>query len=384
LVGTRIRTLVCFSATREEAAGLDTSGPRRDIRLLIDKADADVLYRASVSRRKGFLGKVAGPQIRHAWQAAGRAPMYEVIFADGEHVGLPLLFFMAARRRRQTNVVMLCHYVDKPWKRWLIRWGTRLIPRGTLLCHSVVQMEVASRAASAGWSVRIVPYQVDTNFWQAPAHESQQRIRPLVVAVGSENRDYDTLCLAVTGLNVDVRIAAGSHWARKTASIQERPPNVEYVSSALPFAELRELYAQADIVVVPLNDVSNQSGVTTLLEAMSMGVPVIVTATAGQREVVKGPLVTVNGLDAETTADRGPIVFGLDNPTQTGYYVPVADAAAVREAVRRLAEDNSARALMGAAGRAVARDLFTVEQFAERVSSEISMSCRKPRTTHFA
>ena len=172
-----MRALICYSVTQEEADRFDEAGPRRDIRLLIDRCQADVLHRRGMVRRKGILGKLTGPQVLHAWQAAGKARSYDVVFADGEHVGLPMLFFMVLRRGRHTRVVMLCHLIDKRWKRWLLRVGTRLVPTGSLLLHSVRQAEVASRVAS-GWKVSVVPYQVDTNFWQAAGPPSSQ-VTPL-------------------------------------------------------------------------------------------------------------------------------------------------------------------------------------------------------------
>ena len=374
-----MRTLVCYSVSEAEAVRFDANGPRRDIRLLIEHSNAEVLYRRASSSRKGVLAKFLGPHIRHAWQAAGQAHNFDVIFADGEHVGLPLLFFLAFRGSRKTRVVMLCHLIDKNWKRWLLRMGTRLTPVGTLLFHSVQQAHVGSALAAGGWTVRVVPYQVDTEFWRAPPVPGDGRIRPFVVAVGSESRDYGTLAKAIAELDIDVCIAAGSHWARKTAPFAGRPLNAEYIREALPFADLRDLYQRADIVVVPLHAVNNQSGVTTILEAMSMGRPVIVTATEGQREVVKGPLVTADGLHRLITSDRGPTAFGALASPATGYYVSVGDAAGLSEAIRQLATDPAERRRLGDGGRSSAIETFTVERFAERIAEELAGGSEQAR-----
>lgn len=366
-----MRALVCFSVTKQEAQRLAQDGPRRDITSLAERLCADVLYRQDRARRgPRWLRRLAGPHVRDAWAAASGASKYDVVFADGEHIGLPLLFFLAARRRRHKRVVILGHLIDRPWKRLLLRAGSQLVPGGVLVVHSTVQGAIARGSAHKSWSVEILPYQVDAQFWARtyrPVHG-----RPHVVAVGSESRDYATLAQAVDGLGVDATIAAGSHWARKRASAASVPENVTYLDRTLTFAELRELYTRADVVVVPLQPVSNQSGVTGILEAMSMSCATVVTATTGQTEVVTGPLVTAEGFDSTATVTRGPQLFGFEpDPGPTGWYVTPHDVDGLRTAILRLIGDADVRQDLGNAARASVERNFRVEQFAERFADVI-------------
>ncbi len=50
------------------------------------------------------------------------------------------------------------------------------------------------------------------------------------------------------------------------------------------FEELRQYYSSATAIIVPLNAVQYAAGVTGLVEAMSMGRPVIVTKSPGIKE----------------------------------------------------------------------------------------------------
>jgi glycosyltransferase involved in cell wall biosynthesis len=153
--------------------------------------------------------------------------------------------------------------------------------------------------------------------------------------------------------------------------VADVPENVEFLQSTISFSGLRDLYAAADLVVVPLFEGPNQAGVTTILEAMSMGLPVIASATEGQREVLAGPLIRPDGSsDAAATLDRGPQVFGSGAPSdQTGVYVAPGDHAGLRAAIQQSLEDRTGASAMGATARVEACRVFQVEQFAERFAT---------------
>ena len=89
--------------------------------------------------------------------------------------------------------------------------------------------------------------------------------------------------------------------------------------------ELRELYARSLFVVVPVQNVEFDAGVTALTEAMAMGKPVIATRTVG--------------------------LEGLFEDGEQGIYVPPGDARALRDAMERLLERPDEAERMGAAGR---------------------------------
>lgn len=322
---------------------------------------------------------------------AGATARGDVVFADSEHLGLPLLLFLWLRGRKPARTVILAHMPGKWWKRAMLRVFTRLRSPGTLLLHSVSQREIVATALPSSWSTRLIAYQADTRFWDTePRADGSGEVStpPTIVAVGSEHRDYETLLLAVADLPARVVIAAGSHWARSLAGVDAVPPNVEYTDEVLSFRQLRELYRSATAVVVPLHDVPNQSGITTILEAMSMGIPVITTASRGQREAIAGPLVLGDGtFDFDATADRGPHVLEDARPPaglltapeeSTGLYVPPCDAAALRHALQAVIEDPALAARLGGAGAASVRGAFALERFVDAIASELTARAPMP------
>jgi len=168
-----------------------------------------------------------------AWAVAREARGGDVVFADGEHVGLPLVLFLALLRRRGCRVVMLGHLLTRWWKLVLVGVCTRTGVTGCIVVHSAEQQRRVRRWVSGHWTMELVAYQVDTRFWVGEPFEADGET-PLVLAVGSENRDYDTLVAGVDGLPLRMVIAAGSHWARRTAAVAGRE-GIEYIDRPLPF-----------------------------------------------------------------------------------------------------------------------------------------------------
>lgn len=366
---------IIASATEEATARMVAGGPRRDF-VELAKATGARIHFASGQRPTGVMGRLFGPHVRQAWRVAGEVKAGDVIFADGEHTGLPLVAALRLRRKRN-RVVMLGHFVSKRWKSRIMRIASYLERDITLVLHSVVQERAARRATGGRWSVLLVPYQVDADFWT----QDCSRERPAethVVSVGAEHRDYETLINAVRGTNTRVTIAAGSHWARVESATDELPPNVTVYREPLNFADLRELYRSATVAVVPLENVPNQSGITVMLEAMAMGLPLVVTASTGQRECVTGPLVRSTGAAAAPMANRGAGLFGLRGHAPDGLYVPPQDAMALRTAIEMLASDPSYAEAVGRNARETVLGGLTLDHYIQRLAALLLEDGRKP------
>jgi hypothetical protein len=125
---------------------------------------------------------------------------------------------------------------------------------------------------------------VDERFWR-PCTDGIGT-RAYLLAVGAEARDYPTLVRALAGLDVDAELAIGTSVLPPSGTtdalfgsmLRDTAGAVTHVSHArvtvhqqLSHRELRELYAGARFVVVPLLDVDFDAGITTITEAMAMG-----------------------------------------------------------------------------------------------------------------
>jgi glycosyltransferase involved in cell wall biosynthesis len=344
---------------RERLARGET--PRRDYLGIAEALDAEVydfgqVLEDTIGKR---LVRVIGRGPTHAllaWRRLRRE--HTAVFSDSEHVGLILGMLLRLRRRRPRHT-LLAHHLTPPKKRPFALLGRGGID--LLLLHSEAQRRLATgKLGFAPERVEVVPYQVDTRFWQPREVVEGQDI---ICSAGLECRDYPTLAEAVDGLPVSVRIGAASNWSRKSDLLEGRPLPANVAAESYDYLQLRDLYARSRFVVVPLIEIDFQAGITLILEAMAMAKAVVVTRTVGQAGAVIGPLWT-----AGTTA------WPPDGPsleTATGIYVLPGDAPAWRSAISFLLAHPKVAAALGRNGRAVVERDYTVEAFAERFASLI-------------
>src|SRR6185312_14637604 len=106
----------------------------------------------------------------------------------------------------------------------------------------------------------------------------------------------------------------------------EADKRIAVIRGRLRWRELRQLYAEARFIVVPLAASVHASGISSLLEAMAMGKAIIVSDSPGIRGTVE--------------------------PDVTALVVPCGDDAALRQAIERLWTDDLLCQRLGAAARA--------------------------------
>lgn len=327
----------------QSAAGLR---PRPDYVVFGDMLGATLLDHSAARARAGvvarLIDRVAGGHVLLAWTCFRERGRYDVIVTDGEQVGLPLAALLRCRGRGRPAHVMIAHIMSVPMKRLVFRaLGLRRRIDAMLVYSSWQErFAVEELAMPADRVVRSV-FMVDTAFFSPDRAAPDGGGGPLVATAGLERRDYATLVEAVRDLDVRVVIAAASNWSTRTSSLSGRsiPSHVEVCS--LAFEPLRDLYADADVVVMPLLDVEFQAGVTTILEAMAMAKPVVCTRTHGQTDVV------VDGVN--------------------GLYVRPGDAAELRVAIERLLGDPELARRLGDEARRFAVERADVEVYAREI-----------------
>jgi glycosyltransferase involved in cell wall biosynthesis len=287
-------------------------------------------------------GRSNRTSVLHAAAALVRLRHVDVVFSDGEQVGIPLALAMRLTGVR-TSHLMLGHHLTNGRKPALVRRLGLDERIDRVVFHSPRQVELAEQVLGLAPSKLVLdPYYADTEFWRPRPHIAEE---PLLVAAGREHRDYATLVEACTGRPERVFVAAGStHSPAATARMPPVWPERFEVDTASP-AVLRDLYARASVVVVPVVENDFQAGVTVVLEAMAMGKAVVATAARGWAGVIE------DGVE--------------------GLLVPPGDAVALRTALTRVLDDPWLRSRLGRAARDAAVSRYSLSAFADRLQALI-------------
>jgi glycosyltransferase involved in cell wall biosynthesis len=251
-----------------------------------------------------------------ALEALRRRRDFDVVVTWSEQV---TIFFALLQRLswRRTPHVALLYWMSKGNIRFLLQLAHPAMTRIVTWVSEQARYATAELGIPAG-KIELVKYPTDPRFWRPLG---TPEAADLICSAGAENRDFPTLIEAMRGLPLtcriaarDVRVIQGGR-ARKVDPQAWRatlPENVD-IRPHSP-TELRDLYATARFVVVPLLPTDTDNGITVILEAMSMGKAVICTRTRGQVDVIENG---VNGIFVEggdPAALRAAIVDLWQNP----------------------------------------------------------------------
>lgn len=346
-----VRTEGRAAISRAERRAQESAGaaPRR---VLVEEAFGfDLLGESDIRALPGLRGTFLRrlPMfIALALEASRRAKDYDVILTWAEKYTVGVAWTLCLRRRRPRHVAIL-DWVSKP----IVRVPLRIVRSGVddVLTWSSVQARVAvDRVGFAPEQVHRIEHPVDEQFFAPQESMVDPRQRP-VVSAGETQRDFPTLMAAVAALGVPTIVAAnllGTFDGVRTRLVDARDALVAadgiQVGPLEPPA-LREAYASAFVVVVPLVESENNAGISVILEAMAMGRAVITSRTEGQVDVIR----------------HG----------ETGLYVTPGDVQELRAAIERLRDDPEEAARMGRRGRDEVLRLHRTPDFVHAVRTHV-------------
>jgi glycosyltransferase involved in cell wall biosynthesis/GT2 family glycosyltransferase len=338
--------------------------PRPDYCELARALDADVVDVVEARRRAGRFGslleRLGGVGLLLGWVCFRQRQRYDAIVTDGEQVGLPFAAFCRLLLRIPPTHVMIAHLMSVPKKALLYRaLGLGRFVDAMIVYSSAQQRFVVDKLDFPVERTFLTPFMVDTAFFAPNRVTSNGQDRPTVCTAGLEFRDYPTLIEAVRGVDARVVIAAASPWSKRRDATEgvDLPNNVEVCR--LGFVDLRQLYSDSTVVVMPLQDVEFQAGITTILEAMAMGKPVLCSETRGQTDVIQDGI--------------------------TGVYVEPGDSHLLQQAICALLSDAETATAIGQAARDYVVRFCDVSVYAERLAGVVHCTARtrlqvSPRT----
>ncbi|TAF06984.1 MAG: glycosyltransferase [Nostocales cyanobacterium] len=198
--------------------------------------------------------------------------------------------------------------------------------------------------------------------YEFPAHNiDEQRV---FVSAGNESRDYNTLVQAFSKVDCPLKIYCSS---KSAPTLTPLSPNIKIQYSnretlvlawkALSWKELLSEYAQAYAITIPLYipphriDTTPLYGLTSLLDAMAMGKPVIMTK---HRQA---------NIDVEKE--------------KIGLWVEPGDVKGWQQAVAYLLEHPEEAQEMGKRGRILAEQKYNLENFSSQLATALKTASIK-------
>lgn len=351
----------CEDLERGAASGVQ---PRKDYVLLARALDAEVID-------SHYMAEHASPLARSVARWAGLAAGQTVeafihqrrfrhVVTWSEGVGFILaLLFKASRGRR--DMVMIAISLTTPKKAFFLQ-KLKVYTHIRAIITRRLQVDAAvSKLGVPREKLHFVARGVDEQFWHPDPHSIEDRI----CAVGWEARDYRTLFEAVDGMPMEIELALGSIaggggslnpplppstdpalvMARLMRQVTGREPPENVSLSQRDSKGLRELYSRSHCVVVPIEDVPFDAGVTALTEAMAMGKAIIATRT--------------------------PALADLFEDGVQGIFVQPGDWRAMRTAIDRLLANPAEARRMGSAGRALVEREHRMDLYVGRLADVV-------------
>lgn len=330
--------------------------PQADYLSMAAAFHADLVDFPGARRQTGWFGglleKLGGRPLVLAWACFLQRKKYRLIFTDGEQIGIPLAMMLKFLSFGARPIhFMITHILSVPKKMLFFDYFHVQTHIDRIFVYATRQKEfIQNRWNLEENKVVFTPFMVDHHFFSPQNARPGDPLgikgpKPIVCSVGLEFRDYATLIEAVSGLDVTVVIAAASPWSRRKDTTQSMTLPANIIVKKFSQFDLRDLYAASSFMVMPLQPVEFQAGVTAILEAMSMEKTVICSHTPGQTDV---------------------IIAG-----ENGIYVPPQDPVALRNAIMDLLNHPAKAASFGKNGRQQVLNRMSLEQYTKRLMNSI-------------
>jgi glycosyltransferase involved in cell wall biosynthesis len=273
--------------------------------------------------------------VAESFSAVRQLAKYNVVCSTSEKMAIPLAALLQLTGQKIPHIV-IGHKLSSGLKRSL--WRTWKLHKTFSHLITLCQAQADYALNQLGLPVSAVDFiydKVDHHFF----HPLKVENNGYILAVGQEQRDYQTLAQAVAGTDLKLVIVASSPWSTHQNHISEAQKAT--VLSHIPYQDLRRLYAEARLVIVPLFDVDYAAGVNSALEAMAMGKALVISHTRGISDYVV--------------------------PNETGVCVSPTNVPELRDAILSIWEQPEELARLGANARQAVEQSMNLDIYVDQV-----------------
>jgi glycosyltransferase involved in cell wall biosynthesis len=240
----------------------------------------------------------------------------DVIFCTGEDQGIPIAT-LCGTKQEQPKIAVHFHNINRPRGRMALKLFRVAERINLFITHSQAQLNFLRCYLNLPEDrVRFFWHPIDYNFF-TPGLPTPNKIRPVIVSVGLEMRDYRLLAAATEKLDVDVKVAGFSQfYAAKMARNFPKTIPDNMFNRSYQLSEIVQLYRDADVVVICLKPSFCSAGVNVLLEAMACRRPIVATRTQGLADYLSDEDAVVTVEPGDPKGLQQAILQLLRNPEE--------------------------------------------------------------------
>lgn len=257
---------------------------------LNERFEVDLLWPNRENKVVKLLAKILGDEIYRIilqLKCILKSGKYDLIYSPHDIHIFFLAFFRLIKICR-SPIVMVCHFtyntkfIPNNKTRFIKKFVRTFIYKGIdrILFANKLTMDIAAQDFEIPQRhLNYISWGGDTKYYN-PRYFNSPPTNDYYLAAGSTNRDYDTLIKAFAKLNNIKLVISDRNISRTSYSI----PNVSYDdlnNTKDRFQALRKYYYNATAILLPIKEINDvPNGSTTILEALAMGKPIVLTDIA--------------------------------------------------------------------------------------------------------
>ena len=239
-----------------------------------------VPYQTSTLLNKIGRGLGLGDHLDQQLRILFRRSDYDAVYSACQTNTVLLALLRSLNLFHKPLIALIHHPFSHPFKDALFLKG-----HDRLLCLSEKVMEPFAQTPAIHKKMDFIAWGADLPFYDADLPDvvlpgvAPVAHLPVIVSAGKTERDHDTLVSACLDLDCALKIYCSAPTAPHQTNLPDR---IEIHASqsthnAVSYQELLTAYRNAFAIAIPLTKTQNLAGLTSLLDAMAVGKPVIMT-----------------------------------------------------------------------------------------------------------